>query len=345
MKQNHTFTTQNTASVRRFEKRLIGMRKIVLLRPQAMTLQTLAGDFKQHLQILGHSTNGCQAKYRYLLEFLAKMEQQGISEMNQVQPTHLFDHYQYLITRPNQNQAGTLSVKSAISHLQAIQLFFNWLLDCNLVTTHPASALNLPYPSPASQRNALTQQQVKKLYSVAQTHQETALLSLAYGCGLRATELQMLNLEEVRLHERIIIVRAGKGNKSRTIPINHKVATGLQNYLDHERGHTTVSKAYMLNVKGKRMKTYTCNKYLKRVAQRAGIEGVTTHLLRHSIATHLIEQGVAVQQVRRFLGHSQLETTQVYTHVSNEALRSMKLSESDVAKLGVNRQQINQLRQ
>ncbi|MGB3465161.1 MAG: tyrosine-type recombinase/integrase [Cyclobacteriaceae bacterium] len=293
------------------------MRKNVALRPEAMTLHKLAEAYRTTLQTLGHSKKGSQAKYRFLLEFLARLEQQGITEMNQVATIHIHEHYYYLLQRPNYNREGTLSKKSAASHLQAIQLFFSQLQIQKQIRTNPVSALNIGYPRQANQRQVITQMQIKQLYNQTRNHKERAMLSLSYGCGLRAAELEALNLEDVKLHERTVIVRKGKNNKRRVIPINYKVAEDLQNYLSHERPELVQTKAFILNSKHRRMKYYTWNKELQQIAERAGIKAaVTTHVLRHSIATHLIQQGAAVEQVRKFLGHSQLETTQVYTHIN-----------------------------
>lgn len=301
------------------------MRKTVLLRPYHTTLHQLAASYRHHLQTLGHSKNGSQTKYRYLLEFLARMEQQGITEMKSISTKEIEGHYSYLVERPNQNQGGTLSVKSAVGHMRAIQLFFSQLQNQSLIQSNPSSVLSFTYPkSRSSVRKALTQSEIQQLYYATATYQEKAILSLAYGCGLRASELEMLNLEDVKVKEKLVIVRKGKGNKRRVIPLNIKVGEDLENYLKHERPKWIKSKAFMLHSKGGRMKYYTWNKYLKRIAERVAIEESTTHVLRHSIATHLIEQGVDVEQVRKFLGHSQLETTQVYTHIRQDQLQQIK---------------------
>ncbi len=307
------------------------MRKTVLLRPYHTTLHQLAESYRTHLQTLGHSKNGSQTKYRYLLEFLARMEREGTTEMSSVTSQEIQNHYYYLVERPNQNQDGTLSLKSAAGHMRAIQLFFDQLQAQEIIKSNPASVLNFTCPKSPSSRKALTQIEIQQLYYATETYQEKALLSLAYGCGLRSSELEMLNLEDVKIKERLVIVRKGKGNKRRVIPLNIKVVEDLEHYLQHERPHGIKSKAFMLHSKGERMKYYTWNKYLQRIAERTevadlptGQVGVTTHVLRHSIATHLIEQGVDVEQVRKFLGHSQLETTQVYTHIKQEQLQQIK---------------------
>lgn len=306
------------------------MRKNVLLRPAAKTLHLLAENYRNHLITLGHSTNGSQTKFRYLLEFLGRMELIGITEMKVITAKGIQDHYYYLIERPNHNQGGTLSLKSTFSHMRAIQLFFSQLQAKGSIKNNPASVMKFTYPKSSSTRKALSQLQIKQLYQATETYQEKALLSLAYGCGLRAAELEDINIDDVKLNERVVIVRKGKGNKRRVIPINAKVAEDLGDYLKYERAEllargtgTSPAQAFMLHSRGGRMKYYTYNKRLKELSNKVEIEDTTTHILRHSIATHLIEQGVEVEQVRKFLGHSQLETTQVYTHVRQRQLRAL----------------------
>ncbi|QYH39521.1 tyrosine-type recombinase/integrase [Algoriphagus sp. NBT04N3] len=117
--------------------------------------------------------------------------------------------------------------------------------------------------------------------------------------------------------------------------LSNGVVNDLANYFYNERDELTKGRDYklnqnsfMLHSRGGRMRTHTYNKYLKAIIERTGNEAIkekqiTIHSLRHSIATHLLEQGIAVEQVRMFLGHSQLETTQIYTHISKEQLKEL----------------------
>lgn len=154
------------------------------------------------------------------------------------------------------------------------------------------------------------------------------------GCGLRAGEMERCNVEDIRLRDRLLIVPRGKGLKRRVVPMSAGVAEDLRGYYYGEREslvkgrHQSVQKAFMLHDRGGRMRKYTYNKRLKRLIERSGSElirnkQITIHSLRHSIATHLIERGIPVEQVRQFLGHSQLETTQIYTHISRKVLQKL----------------------
>ena len=143
------------------------------------------------------------------------------------------------------------------------------------------------------------------------------------------------NIEDIRLREKIVIVPDGKGSKRRVVPISSGVVKDLSDYYYNERESLTKGRdykptesAFMLHSRGGRMRKHTYNKYLKIIIERTENQEIkdkqiTIHNLRHSIATHLLEQGIPVEQVRIFLGHSQLETTQIYTHISRKQIQTL----------------------
>jgi integrase/recombinase XerD len=154
---------------------------------------------------------------------------------------------------------------------------------------------------------------------------------MAYGCGLRVSEMVQSNIEDIRLKESILIVPRGKGNKRRTVPMSTGVTKELSDYFFNERIHynATVQKAFMVHSRGGRMQKYTFNKILQKLIKRTKNKEIqekqiSIHNLRHSIATHLLEQGVPLEQVRQFLGHSQLESTEIYTRVSQKQLENLE---------------------
>jgi integrase/recombinase XerD len=211
-------------------------------------------------------------------------------------------------------------------------MFFSWLQERRTIVTNPMSTLKFNYPKAGKKpRTVLTIAEIKELYRETETQQERAILSLAYGCGLRSMEVTAVNLDDIRFNEGILIVPKGKGNKRRVIPMNRRIEQDLKNYMYNERylyQKDDNEKAFILNIKGDRMRKYTVRKILSRIIARIGNQtiiekNISTHNLRHSIATHLLEQGVAVEQVRNFLGHAHLETTEIYTRVSQEQLKSL----------------------
>jgi len=299
----------------------------------------LAENFYQYQKRLGYTTNSNKARFNYLNEFLHWLEVQGKLTITSVTAREINQYYNYISERPSKKDGGILSQKTTHSHMRILRDLFEMLLQESKIKINPTSTLKFYYPGSSDERNVLTQEEIKQLYEVTTTAQEKAILSLAYGCGLRAAELESCNIEDIKLREKILIVPKGKGNKRRVIPLSNGVVKDLSNYYYNERETLTkgrdykqndpeVSGAFMLHSRGGRMHDDTYNKHLKALIERTKNEAIkekqiTMHNLRHSIATHLLEQGIAVEQVRLFLGHSQLETTQIYTHINSKQLQNL----------------------
>lgn len=297
--------------------------------------QELAESFYRYILRLGYNVKGCKARKSYLCEFLHWLEQKGLLEITQITTQQITTYYHYISERPSKKDSGILSQKTTHSHMRIIRDLFIMLQNEGKVKINPCSTLKFPYPKTSEERTVLDQEEIKQLYKVAATDQEKAILSLAYGCGLRVGELTSCNIEDIRLREKIIIIPKGKGNKRRVIPLSNGVVKDLADYYYNEREALTKGRdykptesAFMLHSRGGRMRKGTYNKYLKRIIERTENPSIkekqiTIHNLRHSIATHLLEQGIPVEQVRMFLGHNQLETTQIYTHISKRQLKDL----------------------
>jgi integrase/recombinase XerD len=295
----------------------------------------LAEQFFTYQKRLGYTRKSNKARFNYLNEFLEWLERQGLLSIAQIQAPEINRYYSYISSRPSKKDGGALSQKTTHSHMRIIRDLFEMLLRNGEIQINPCSTLNFPYPKISEERTVLDQDEIKQLYQATETAQERAILSLAYGCGLRVGELVKCNVEDIRLREKILIVPQGKGNKRRVVPMSSGVAKDLANYYYNERDELTKGQdykpnqnAFMLHSRGGRMQKDTYNKHLKSLIERTGNlelkeKQITVHSLRHSIATHLLEQGIAVEQVRMFLGHSQLETTQIYTHISKEQLKEL----------------------
>ncbi|QTY27615.1 tyrosine-type recombinase/integrase [Flavobacterium sp. CS20] len=295
----------------------------------------LAESFYRYILRLGYNAKGRKARKNYLCEFLQWMEQQGYTKIEKTTASQITNYYQYISERPSKKDGGILSQKTTHSHMRIIRDLFIMLQNEGKVKINPCSTLKFPYPQAREERTVLDQEEIKRLYKASETAQERAILSLSYGCGLRVGELVNCNIEDIRLREKIIIIPKGKGNKRRVVPLSNGVAKDLADYYYNEREDLTKGRdykpnesAFMLHSRGGRMRKGTYNKHLKILVERTENQEIkekqiTIHNLRHSIATHLLEQGIPVEQVRMFLGHSQLETTQIYTHISRKQLENL----------------------
>jgi site-specific recombinase XerD len=147
---------------------------------------------------------------------------------------------------------------------------------------------------------------------------DRALLELAYAAGLRASEIVSLNRDDLQMRERVIRV-VGKGNKERVVLFGTEAERALTEYLASRKDSES---ALFVNTKGGRLTTRSVQNIVKRWAMNAGLpEWVSPHTLRHSFATHLLDGGADLKSVQQLLGHANLGTTQVYTHLSMERLK------------------------
>jgi len=308
-----------------------------------ITYQNLSQHYYQYLLKLGYHAHTSRSQYNYIKEFLYWLEQKGRLDISEVTTSELEDYYDYLSSRPSMNNGTTLSEKTTFAHLRNVRDLFTMLQKEGVVKVNPYGGLSLSAPQSKVERIILSQEEISQLYEVAESAQERAILSLAYGCGLRANELRKCNVEDVKLRTKLLIVPSGKGLKRRVVPMSKGVVKDLAEYYYQERENLKMGKdyrpglkAFMLHSRGGRMQSWTYNKYLKKMIERTEsysmkIKKITIHSLRHSIASHLIQQGIETEQVRLFLGHSQLETTQIYTHINQEQIA--KLIEDDLKEL------------
>jgi len=164
----------------------------------------------------------------------------------------------------------------------------------------------------------LTKDEVKKLIGATDTVKSRLIISLLYSTGLRVSELVNLKLEDINLAEKTGWVRRGKGAKDRLFMMSEPLCRDIEEFVKN-KGHIFVFS------KEKPLTTRNIQKIIKNARVRAGLnKRVTPHTLRHSFATHLLEQGTDIRVIQTILGHSSLSTTQVYTHVSSEQIKKIK---------------------
>lgn len=278
----------------------------------------LVKTFGNYLYEKGYSQGSISMMPSNVQEFLHQMEMKSIYNIRWIEPKHIRGHYTYLTKRPNYRHGGVLSSSMIGHHVHSIRLFFNWLIQLDAIPVNPISGLEFPRPD-KNPRKALSVDEIGRLYDKAETLRERAILGLYYGCGLRRTEGQNLNTSDIDFQQMILTVREGKFGRRREIPMHTAIAKDLKKYLIRERKTYVVTrtqdnaKAFLLNNSGNRLSGSTAYLMLKAIAHKAEIrEQVCLHVLRHSIATHLKQNGMPIEQVQQILGHSSLDMTQGY---------------------------------
>jgi integrase/recombinase XerD len=223
-----------------------------------------------------------------------------------------------------------LSPSSIRRSVSAIRTYYGFLLGEGRVKDDPSDRLESPRRGRVLPET-LSVSEVEALLASPKVEQPLAwrdrsLLELAYGAGLRVSELCSLRLTDLLLTENLIRV-FGKGSKERLVPIGRSVIGAVSVYLHTMRPELDRGKSkgrVLLNARGEPLSRVGAWGVVKRAAERAGItKRVTPHTLRHTFATHLLEGGADLRAVQEMLGHADLSTTQIYTHVDREYLRSV----------------------
>lgn len=270
----------------------------------------------------GYSQHTIESYKRQLNKFLKFLEQQNITDMTYVTKSIV----QVFL---NEEQQQSLSTRTIAQLITSLRSFFKYLTLENFIEENPLSQLKLP-KMPKQLPKYLTLDEVDKLLLLEVDQPEhfklrtRVLIELLYSCGMRISELISLKIEHVHAHMGLINV-VGKGDKERMIPVNSYALELIETYLQTARPRILKNRQsdfLLLNHHGKQLTRQGAWKLIQQAAKQSGIEKpVSPHMLRHSFATHLIENGADLRIVQELLGHSDISTTQIYTHVSKKHIQ------------------------
>ncbi len=231
---------------------------------------------------------------------------------------------------PHQNSPRRLSSESVYLEIAALRALYRFAENEKLLPANVAENLSLPRRWKRLPK-ALTNDEITKLLApeLPETPErlcDQAILELAYASGLRLSELKNLRLEQLHLDAGFINV-IGKGNKERVVPVGRKAVKALNRFIQGERPKLVTPKSpanVFLTKRGTPFASVTLWLRIKRRVHRAGVSrNITPHMLRHSFATHLLEHGADLRVIQELLGHANISTTEVYTHVTGNRLREI----------------------
>jgi integrase/recombinase XerC len=267
-----------------------------------------------------------------LLDFFRFLKEKKVATLDEVNRQVLRDYLGHLV--------GRGIVKGSIARkLSAIRSFYRYLMREKLITANPIERIS----SPKLDRRLplfLTLNEVKQLLeapdpSTPQGLRDRALLELLYASGLRVSELTSLELGQINLDSNEIRVW-GKGSKERVVLMGEPAAEALRNYFEQGRPKLLTAKrsnAIFLTRYGQRLPARSVQKILEHYTVKAGLKKrVHPHMLRHTFATHMLDGGADLRVVQELLGHEQLSSTQIYTHVTKKQARKVYLAAHPLAK-------------
>ena len=300
-------------------------------------MQTLVEDFLQYLRHERGQSAHTQRTYDGLLKkFLCWAEKNGLTKWELVELNHLTaflqEERQRSLAHEPKESTRRLSGESVYLEIAALRAFYRYCEIEKILPLNVAENLSLPRRWKRLPK-ALSNDEIERLMKpdeVVTTRSlcDDAILELAYASGLRRAELCSLRLEQLHLEAGFINV-IGKGNKERVVPVGSKATDALNRYINAEGGRRKNVKPHspanvFLTTRGTAFSSITMWKRITdRVKSRCMGRNITPHMLRHSFATHLLEHGADLRVIQELLGHANISTTEVYTHVTSSRLRDV----------------------
>jgi integrase/recombinase XerD len=282
-------------------------------------------DFFQHYLTVerGLSRNTLESYGRDLAGYIEFLQSEGVGSLHEVDSVRILSFLAFL-------QGKGLSPRSRARALVALRMFHKFLLAEGICRENPAARIQAPQ-TVQTLPNVMTPTEVDRLLAVAGPDsplnlRDRAMLELLYATGLRVSELISLRFQDLQLDVGYLVA-FGKRNKQRIVPIGEAAREALAKYLaagrpDLCKGRT--NDFLFLNKGGKNLTRQGFWKMIKRRAGQAGIgKNIMPHTLRHSFATHLLENGADLRSVQAMLGHADISTVQIYTHVTRERLKQI----------------------
>ena len=306
----------------------------------------LEKSFREWLDVLGYAPVSVYNMPNQVRELLYYLEGKGIDNIKDLDNKHIKAYYEQLKERSNMRRGGGLSNNHLNKHIQSLRKFTDYLRQVGRLTLS-----ELPIRNEEEDKKAievLTEEEIQLLFKTtyrmpdsmpnlpnrtveALQFRDRAMLAIFYGCGLRRNEGVNVDVSDINFDRGIVHVRKGKNYKERFVPISRASLQYLQEYIyDHrpELLQDRKSDALFLTYYSRRVNGQTLLLRLKYLQHLTGSEDpdgsgralkekeIGLHTLRHSIATHLLQAGMKLENIARLLGHSSLESTQIYTHLA-----------------------------
>lgn len=278
-------------------------------------MESLINEFLNHLKFeRGYSENTISSYRRDLKQFDKYLTERHNTSVYNVSRAHISSFITALM-------GMGMKASSIERHVAAIKSFFGYLIREGKIKSSPTSDIELPKKGKKLPK-ALTMLEAKNLVESPKGAKDKAIMELLYATGIRASELISLTLNDINMDVGFIKC-FGKGGKERIVPVGVSAVTAIKQYIETKRPKNG-SDILFLDKMGKKLTRQGLWFIVKKYVKLSGVRSsASTHTLRHSFATHLLEHGADLRSVQEMLGHSDISTTQVYTSVSRERLKKI----------------------
>jgi len=288
------------------------------------TLASHIDRWLEKLEMRNYSVRTLSMNKGALNQFVEWREARDLKDPTMITKPQL-ESYQRYLWRFKKSNGKPLSVNTQRQRLGAIQRLFSHLTKNDFIVANPASDLDLPRKPYRDLPRGLSRDEVNEVMNIPDISdplgiRDRAMLETLYATAIRRTELIRLDLKDVDIKAKTVHIRKGKGGKSRLVPIGGTAVYWASRYLEATRDRLAIDhteQAFFITGYGERFSSGYLGRWMKKLLVRAGItkEGCC-HLLRHSCATQMLENGCDIRLIQQMLGHSSLETTSIYTQVA-----------------------------
>lgn len=280
--------------------------------------------YRRWLELMNYVRSSVDYGPVRLADFLAWMEAHGPTRVDQITGNKVRRFFEELAGRKSKTTGAVLSLATQRNYLTTVNRFARYLRQTGQGNIEVPVHFKGQAQKPAV---VLIEKEIGRLYRQCDDSllgmRDRAMLGVFYGCGVRRNEAVHLKVKDVLPHRSVLYVRKGKGYKERYVPMVGQVKGDIIDYLATARPMLMgrqVHEAFFVGIHSKPLGASSLYERFKKLLRSAGIEKKAgLHTLRHSIATHLLTGGMKLSQIARFLGHSSLESTQIYTHLTAEA--------------------------
>lgn len=284
-------------------------------------------EYFEWMLVTGYSAETVRTRRQALRKFIAWADERGLDDPRAI-TAPMLERYQRHLFYYRKADGAPLSLGMQSQYLTPLKTWFKWLCRARHVLANPASELELPKQPKRLPRAVPSVAEVEAILAEAdpetpQGLRDRALLEVLYATGLRRMELPGVALYDADLARGLVWVRRGKGGHERVVPLGARAMAWLDKYLVESRPQllATDTEALFLTDYGEPMQPYYVADKVKRYMRLAGFDRPgSTHLLRHACATHMLEGGADIRFIQEMLGHANLQTTEIYTHVSIDKL-------------------------
>lgn len=291
---------------------------------QSAAYKLLLQSFTEWLQLLGYSPLSIPSHTTSLKDFFEYQERAGKLSLEQLTASDANNFIKHLQNKVGERTKKQLSNNHINKYIQSLKLFSRYIRETG------RSIIGFTLHRLEEERNKpawLTKNEMQQLYEAIKDDvlgiRDKAMLAVYYGCGLRLNEGASLEIQDIDNTRKVLHVRKGKHYKERFVPVAQKNYEELQLYIDYARPQLLqeikTTALFIGANKGVKMDKQSLYIRIKALVRKAHIKKkVGTHTLRHSIATHLLQSGMKLERIQQFLGHAGLDSTQIYTHLTNE---------------------------